>query len=485
MLDAVSMFSDELTEAILEEQVTEELIHDARPQGARSRRAHAGVHGLGLQEQGRAAAARRGDALPARARPRSRTSRSTSRNDEAQIVLASDPNKPLVALAFKLEDGRYGQLTYMRIYQGRIGRGDFIVNSRTSKKAQGRPPRAHARRRDGGHRRRGRRRHRRAVRHRLRLGRHLHRRQRSSRDDARCTCRSRSSRSRSSPRTTRPQANLSQGAQPLHQGGPDLPRRRRRRVGETIISRHGRAPPRRLHRAHEARVQRARSSTGAPQVAYRETITERAEFNYTHKKQTGGSGQYGKVAGYIEPCSERRRSSSSTRCAAARSRASSSRPCEKGFRQAIEKGRLIGFPVDGRARGHERRRVAHASTRPTSRSRTPPAALPRGLPEGQADHPRAVMKLAVEAPTEFQGAVLRPSCSAAASSSAPPRKTASAGSRPRCRWPRCSATRPTCARHPGQGRVHDGVRALRARAGRDPGRAPEGIRLQARSEDDD
>jgi elongation factor G len=41
--------------------------------------------------------------------------------------------------------------------------------------------------------------------------------------------------------------------------------------------------------------------TGKPQVAFRETITQRAEFVYTHKKQTGGAGQYARVIGYIEP----------------------------------------------------------------------------------------------------------------------------------------------------------------------------------------
>jgi elongation factor G len=41
--------------------------------------------------------------------------------------------------------------------------------------------------------------------------------------------------------------------------------------------------------------------TGRPRVAFRETITKLAEFNYTHKKQTGGAGQFGRVVGYIEP----------------------------------------------------------------------------------------------------------------------------------------------------------------------------------------
>jgi elongation factor G len=84
--------------------------------------------------------------------------------------------------------------------------------------------------------------------------------------------------------------------------------------------------------------------TSPPQVAYRETVSVRSDFNYTHKKQTGGSGQYGKVMGYLEPYPDGdfEFADEVTGGSIPRQFISS---CEKGFRSMLPKGRKIGFPV--------------------------------------------------------------------------------------------------------------------------------------------
>jgi elongation factor G len=151
--------------------------------------------------------------------------------------------------------------------------------------------------------------------------------------------------------------------------------------------------------------------TGQPQVAYRETITQPTEFSYTHKKQSGGSGQYGKVAGIVTPIgpgdegdkdfqflNKIRGGSIPTEYIPA---------VEKGFRSSLDKGRLIGFPVigirievnDGQSHSVDSSEMAfQAAARGAFRefyARAKPQIL------------EPIMKLSVEGPSEFQGAILK------------------------------------------------------------------------------
>jgi elongation factor G len=90
---------------------------------------------------------------------------------------------------------------------------------------------------------------------------------------------------------------------------------------------------------------------GKPEVAYRETISQKAEFNYTHKKQTGGSGQFARVAGYIEPLVIDENSDDQKTYEFIDQIKGGSIPteyipsCDKGFQTAMKKGTQVGFPI--------------------------------------------------------------------------------------------------------------------------------------------
>ncbi len=147
---------------------------------------------------------------------------------------------------------------------------------------------------------------------------------------------------------------------------------------------------------------------GKPQVAFRETITKKAEFNYTHKKQTGGSGQYGRVAGYIEPLP----ADAVEQYEFVDEITGGSIPrefipaCDKGFQEAVKEGRLIGFPIVG-VRVVINDGASHAVDSSEQAFKT--AALMGFREAYEKSGPgvlEPIMKLESQAPEEFQGSVM-------------------------------------------------------------------------------
>jgi elongation factor G len=174
-------------------------------------------------------------------------------------------------------------------------------------------------------------------------------------------------------------------------------------TAETIISGMGELHlevyVERMRREYKAEVE-----TGAPRVAYRETITQLAEFNYIHKKQTGGAGQYGRVAGYMEPCEETFEFVNEVTGGSIPTQYISS--CQKGFESCMAKGPKMEYPVTG-----VRVVINDGSSHAVDSSEMAFQAAARGaFLEG---YHRAkpvihepIMKVVVESPTEFQGSVM-------------------------------------------------------------------------------
>ena len=145
-------------------------------------------------------------------------------------------------------------------------------------------------------------------------------------------------------------------------------------------------------------------------MAYRETITQATDFSYTHKKQSGGSGQYGKVAGIVSPIGPTTRAKDFQFVNKIRGGSIPTEyipAVEKGFRASLDKGRLIGFPVIGMQDRDQRRSVALGRLLGNGLPGGGPGRFPRVLRRAKPQILEPIMKLAVEGPSEFQGAILK------------------------------------------------------------------------------
>lgn len=402
LIDAASMFSDELMEAALEGNATPELIIKAVRAGTLKRQLTPVFMGSAYKNKGvqlllNAVV----DFLPA---PEEVENIALDmQRDEAPVVLEADVSKPLVALAFKLEEGRFGQLTYIRVYQGNLAKGDTVVNNRTGKKIKiGRVVRMHADQMEDidsipagyiG-----------AI-----FGVDCASGDTFTSPDIQYTMTSMHVPEpvislSIVPKDNQAQINMSKALSRFTKEDPTFRTFVNHETGETIIAGMGELHLEvyieRMKREYNAEV-----TTGMPQVAYRETITQRGDFNYTHKKQTGGAGQFGRVAGYMEPV-ENEEFVFDNQIVGGAIPTEYIPSCEKGFRSSLEKGPLLGFPVTG-----IKITINDGQSHPVDSSDMAFQAAARGaFKEGYSKAKpiilEPIMKVAVETPTEFQGAVM-------------------------------------------------------------------------------
>ncbi|MFC2615907.1 MAG: elongation factor G [Treponema sp.] len=399
MIDAASMFSDELAEAYLEGAETEEMIRAAVRAGTLKEAFVPVFLGSAYKNKGIQPLL---DAvtyyLP---NPTEITNKALNLDkNEEPVVLTSNPDDPVVSLGFKLEDGKYGQLTYVRIYQGTLKKGGELYNTRSRKK--------------------------------FKVGR-LVRMNSAEMEDIteggpgdivalfgiECAsgdtfCGGDLNYAMSSMFVPDPVISLSvtpKDKKSADQMGKALNRFTKEdptfrtyvdpESNETIIQGMGELHLdvyiERMRREYKCEVE-----TGMPQVAYREAISQRADFNYTHKKQTGGSGQFGRVAGFIEPTSEQDYEFvDQIKGGAIPSEFIPS--CDKGFRAAVKKGTLIGFPIVG-----VRVTINDGQTHPVDSSDMAfqAAAIGAFREAYKKANPivlEPIMKVSIEGPQEFQG----------------------------------------------------------------------------------
>ncbi|MBI2601976.1 MAG: elongation factor G [Deltaproteobacteria bacterium] len=412
LFDTVSMFSDEMMELLLEEkEVPLELLHKTIREATIAKKITPVYMGSAYKNKGVQLLL---DAvlayLPS---PLDRKYFAIDNNrlgevsdpKEAMVEVKPDPKLPLVAMAFKITEDSYGQLTYTRIYQGSLTKGDNFFNPRLRKKQ--------------------------------RIGRlvQMFSNERIEINDAKAgdiiamigvDCASGDTYCDESLNLTmesmyvpdpvielaiKPEkqedfAKLSKALNRFMKEDPTFKVHVDEESNETIIRGMGE-----LHlEIYTQRIQREYKATvivGQPKVNYREAPTVAAPYNYKHKKQTGGSGQYAHVVGTLRPLPE----DSAVNFEFMNKVVGGNIPkefvpgCERGFRESMDKGPLAGYQVirvgvdleDGSYHTVDSSEMAFKIAARQAFKEAFLSSKPVIL--------EPIMKVEVETPTEFQGSV--------------------------------------------------------------------------------
>ncbi|KAL9183212.1 hypothetical protein ACHAXT_004999 [Thalassiosira profunda] len=329
--------------------------------------------------------------------------------DEARVEVTCKKDDPLLALAFKLEETPFGQLTYMRIYQGTLKKGSPIVNVNDGKK--------------------------------IKLSRivRMHSDEMEEIDEAHAgdvvamfgiDCRSMDTFGDGNmdiamssmfvpepvlslavkPAESKMQNNFAKALVKFTKEDPTLRVKVDSETKETVLSGMGE-----LHlEVYLERMKReynVECVSGEPNVNYKETIAAKTTFDWLHKKQTGGSGQYAKVVGYMEPMSEEevkehgKPNEFKNKCIGTNIPPEYYPSCEKGMNDAMAEGALVGCEVEG-VRVVLQDGASHAVDSSDMAFRICMAhAIRDTMKKARPSILEPIMSVEIDIPAEFQGAV--------------------------------------------------------------------------------
>jgi elongation factor G len=326
------------------------------------------------------------------------------KRNEASVKLVPYNALPFVGLAFKLEESNFGQLTYIRVYQGTLRKGANVFNARNNKKVK--VPRI------------------------VRM--HSNEMEEVNEIGAGEICAvfgvdcasgdtftdGQLGYSMSSmfvpepvislsikPKQAKDAANFSKAMARFQREDPTFRVTFDNESEQTIISGMGE-----LHLdiyvERMRREYRVECETGQPQVAYRETIGEHVKFDHLLKKQTGGAGDYARVVGFMEPTGALEENNFEQQIVGGSIAEKYLYACEKGFNLSCEKGPLIGHKVLG-----TRMVINDGATHMTDSSEmafknATQQAFRKAFMESQPSVLEPLMKTVVTAPGEFQGDVI-------------------------------------------------------------------------------